>query len=151
MTTLADYWGSRIVPVGPLSSPRRPNQAGFSLLEVLVAFAILAVIMGVLLQIFSGAAQRATLAESYLKAATLAEAKLNELGVNIPLAPGILTGEPEGGFGWTLSVEPYPVEVLGDAGPNLMSLRVRVIVGWQESGHHHEISAATLRIASAER
>lgn len=151
MTSLADYCGSGTFPFGPLVLPRRSNQAGFSLLEVLVAFAILAVILGVLLQIFSGAAQRATLAESYLKAATLAESKLNELGVDTPLAPGTLTGEPEGGFDWTLRVEPYPVEVLGDAGPNLISLRVTVVVGWQEIGRHHEISAATLRLASGER
>lgn len=147
---------TRTDPSNPLSHVSRPSgflrrsrQAGFSLLEVLVAFAVLALILGVLLQVFSGSARRATLAESYLKASILADAKLNELGAEIPLVPGALTGEPEGGFDWSLHVDPFPVELLGDGAPNTLSLRVTVLVGWQEGGRRHEISAATLRLASA--
>uniref|UniRef100_UPI0035939C60 type IV pilus modification PilV family protein n=1 Tax=Thiocapsa sp. TaxID=2024551 RepID=UPI0035939C60 len=54
----------------------RPGlQSGFSLLEVLVAFAILAVSLGVLMQIFSQATRTTLLSSQYSRAASLAESK----------------------------------------------------------------------------
>ncbi len=129
---------------------RPASQAGFSLLEVLVAFAILAIILGVLLEIFSGSAQRAILAESYLKAATLAEARLNEIGREAPLAAGGLEGQTEDGFAWGLQMEPYPIEGLDTVAQSLVPMRVRVVVAWQEQGRRHEVSAATLRAVLAQ-
>jgi general secretion pathway protein I len=129
---------------------RRSPQDGFSLLEVLVAFAILAIILGVLLQIFTGSAQRATLAESYLKATSLAEARLNEIGREAPLTAGGLEGQTEDGFAWGLQVEPYPIEGLDSPVQSLVPMRVRVVVAWQEQGRRHEVSATTLRAVLAQ-
>lgn len=138
--------GRRGAHGAPTAVPAR-GQAGFSLLEVLVAFAILALILGVLLQIFSGSALRATLAESYLKATTLAEARLNEMGREAPLVAGGLTGQTEDGFAWSLTVEPYPIEGLDSVVQSVAPMRVRVLVAWQEGGRRHEVSVATLRAA----
>lgn len=128
----------------------RSSQAGFSLLEVLVAFAILAIILGVLLQIFSGSAQRATLAESYLKASSLAQARLNEIGREAPLTAGAIEGQTENGFAWGLHMEPYPIEGLDTVVQSLVPMRVRVVVAWQEQGRRHEVSATTLRVVLAQ-
>lgn len=125
-------------------------EGGFSLLEVLVAFAILAIMLGVVLQIFSGAAQRASLAESYLKASMLAESRLNQVGRETPLRPGGLEGQTEEGFSWSLLLEPYPVEGLDPVTQTLIPLKVKVVVAWQEQGRRHEVSASTLRAALAQ-
>ena len=66
------------------------RQAGFSLLEVLVAFAILALSLGVLLQIFSRAMSTTAVSGSYSRAAAMAEARLAEVGVTIATGGGRL-------------------------------------------------------------
>ncbi len=62
---------------------------GFSLLEVLVAFSVLAVTLGVLLQIFSSGLRRAQLAEEYSYAVLVAQSELSK--VRTEGLPGIGT------------------------------------------------------------
>lgn len=102
------------------------------------------------MQVFSGAAQRATLAESYLKAATLADARINQISYETPLTPGGFEGQTEEGFSWSLLVEPYPIDGLDPVVPSLVPLKVSVVVAWQEQGRRHEVSAATLRATLAQ-
>lgn len=78
---------------------------GFSLLEVVVAFAILAVSLGVLYQIFSGAAQRASLLQQYNHAVSLAESKLARIGTEEPLVAGRFSGEFNADYRWDSTVE----------------------------------------------
>jgi type II secretory pathway component PulJ len=58
---------------------RRYRQTGMSLLEVLVAFAILALVLGVIMQIFSSGMRASRLGESYSKAVLLAEFRSSRL------------------------------------------------------------------------
>lgn len=83
------------------------STSGFSLLEVLVAFVILALAMAVLMQIFSRGLTGADLAERYSKAALLAESKLAAIGVEEPLKEGSYTGKFDDDFSWQLKVVPY--------------------------------------------
>ena len=91
------------------------RQAGFSLLEVLVAFAILALSLGVLLQIFSRAMSTTAVSGSYSRAAAMAEARLAEVGVTIPLEEGDSTGDPDDGLSWALRIQQLDV---GDIFPD---------------------------------
>jgi membrane-associated phospholipid phosphatase len=59
---------------------------------VVVAFAILSLSLGILLQIFSRALSTTAVSGEYSRAATAAEAKLNAVGVDIPLEPGSYGG-----------------------------------------------------------
>lgn len=64
------------------------GQRGFSLLEVLVAFAILSIALGVLLQIFATGMRNVGLSEEYSQAALYAESILAAYGREAPLAEG---------------------------------------------------------------
>ena len=88
----------------------RLSQQGFSLLEVLVAFAILALSLGVLMQIFSRAMNATSVSETYSRAVALAEAKLNSVGADIPLEEGVHSGDPEDGMDWIVNIEPYQLQ-----------------------------------------
>lgn len=90
-----------------VGTSRDPGEAGFTLVEVLVAFAILSI---VLLALFSGLStalfgdRRAEFTRSALR---LAKAELETAGVDKPLTPGVTTGRFANGMEWKLSVQPY--------------------------------------------
>jgi prepilin-type N-terminal cleavage/methylation domain-containing protein len=86
---------------------RDERQAGFTLVEVLVAFAILSM---VLLTLFSGLStalfgdRRAEFTRIALR---LAKAELDTAGVATHLTPGETIGRFENGMEWRMSVQPY--------------------------------------------
>lgn len=85
----------------------RSEQHGFSLLEILVAFSILALSLGVLMQIFSGSLRNADVTHDQAQAVALAQNLLTEAGVERPLAPGESSGVHTGKFRWLLRVSPF--------------------------------------------
>lgn len=105
---------------------------GFSLLEVLVAFIILALSLGVLMRIFSGGLGNIGAAEHYSRAVAIAESELAAIGVEAPLTEGESTGEAKDGYTWRTSVQRYeastqPVE---EAVLPVDLYQVEVTVNW---------------------
>lgn len=124
----------------------RQGQGGFSLLEVVVAFAILAVSLGVLVQIFSLALNTTVLSGTYSRAVALAEARLNAVGIEIPLQPGSFSGEAEDGLAWRLVIEPYDPGNLPAEGAPLQPFVVTAVASWDDAGGPRQISLTTLRL-----
>jgi len=129
---------------GSFTAERRAgSQAGFSLLEVVVAFAILALALGLLMRIFSQALNTTALSGNYSRAATLAEARLNSVGIDIPLQPGSYSGEPEDGLGWEVAIGSYD---LGNVPwePAVEPLLVTAVVHWDDASGRRQIALSTL-------
>lgn len=111
------------------------NDRGFSLLEILVAFAILSLSIGVLLRIFAGGGHLSKTADDYYRAVITAETLMTELGVETPLRPGVTQGTTETGFRWTVTVSPYPInpQLLGaQAGGPMMNNPSGFLPFWVE-------------------
>ncbi|QIK38320.1 type II secretion system protein [Caldichromatium japonicum] len=125
----------------------RLEQQGFSLLEILVAFAILALMLGVLLAIFGRATQTTIAAAQYTQAATLAESLLNRVSHDIALAPGVLSGETASGFSWELTlVELDLTEAFGTSELPVIPYRVDARVLWIDAGRPRQVTLSTLRL-----
>ena len=87
---------------------RPPHQSrGFSLLEILVAFTLLALAMGILMQVFSRGVNGAGLADQYAKATMMAESKLASVGIENILQEGDTNGRFNDDFRWRLLISPY--------------------------------------------
>lgn len=128
---------------------RSKGENGFSLLEILVAFSIMALCLGVLLRIFGGAGHIASTADQYSRAIIVAESLLASLGIDTPLRPGHTQGEIGTGYHWTLDVTPYPVESEGTAGQGSMGFkpyRVELTVEWGEVEDPRAFNLVTLRL-----
>lgn len=124
-----------------LCLPRRAG--GFSLLEVLVAFVILAMAMGTLMQVFSGGLRNVGLSREYVQAVNLARNQLSAVGVEIPLAPGVATGEYENTYHWTLTMQPMMEEPVpnqnqqqaSSASSSFGLMQLQLVVEWMENGN----------------
>ena len=76
------------------------KQRGFSLLEILIAFSILALSLGILLKIFSAGVNTAGVAEEYTAAVQIAESLMAQTGVETPLQPNEATGLENEKYHW---------------------------------------------------
>ncbi|MGR9044374.1 MAG: type IV pilus modification PilV family protein [Gammaproteobacteria bacterium] len=125
------------------------NERGFSLLEILVAFAVLALSLGILLRIFSGGVNNAIVADGYTSAIQIAESLLARTGVETPLEQGQASGVMDETYYWRISVSPYEiVETPLESSPQAVSLMlVQVEVNWQEGqGEPRQVELTTLKL-----
>ena len=124
------------------------KQQGYSLIEVIIAFALLAVALTLLLGSLSGAAKQVRVSGSNGRAALYAQSLLAEQGVAEPLQPGRSSGSSEDGrYHWQLQVQPYQDPHLAPGtspGPvSLMQLDLRI--SWDDPAGH-ELHWQTLRL-----
>jgi len=136
----------------------RARAAGFSLIEVLAAFVILALVGTALFRLFSGALGNAALAEEYSRATLYAESRLATYGVEAPLRESAEQGTSEDGrYAWAATVSPYsppgasPALEGASAAMAVRLWRVAVSVRWPGApGSERSVSLSTLRIAVKE-
>ena len=127
--------------------PVRGSQpSGFTLLEVLVALAILGLALGALLQAFAGGLRRLTALDDYATAVMQARSEMDRLGAQLPLAEGQYSGSFADGMAWTARLRRYEVgRSGGDAGLAVIPYEITVTVSW---GQHRALTLTSLRLAS---
>jgi general secretion pathway protein I len=116
---------------------------GFTLIEVLVAFAILAVTLTALLQVFSTGLRSIMSVERYASATLLARSALAEVGTEIPLAPGERSASGGDGFAWRVRITPA-LAPLQSPGGMVIPYQVAVTVTWPQGA----LTLTTLRLAA---
>src|SRR5688572_32596600 len=84
----------------------RRSQTGFSLIEVVVALAIVAVMLGVIYQVSNGAVRSTVRADNHLRALAMAQSRLAEASAMPVLKVGTVIGSADG-VAWSRSVKPY--------------------------------------------
>ena len=96
---------------------RRHRTAGFSLLEVLAAFVILALVATALFRLFSGSLSNASAAEEWSRALLLAESQLDQAASAQPLKETSERGtDSTGNVHWETNIVAYaPPDATPDA------------------------------------
>ncbi len=122
----------------------RHRQCGFSLLEVLVAFSVLALSLGVLMQTFSLSSRNIGISADYAKALALAESKLDEVGDLIAIAEPAAGEALEGAFSWRLDSVPMASDYAGPSA--VVPYRVTVVVEWGPPGQRRNLSLETIKL-----
>ena len=93
---------------------KNKKQSGFTLLEILVAFTLLAATFATIMEIIGGSAKNTLKASQNTKIAMLAQSKMDELGLFEVLEEGSSNGEFDDKTSWVLEIYPYDVPYEGD-------------------------------------
>lgn len=121
------------------------SRDGFTLLESLLAFAMLALVLTVVFGSLSRLMLADRRADLTRRALQMAQFKLNEFGITQPLNPGTAKGELDGGFQWDATVR----AMANDPNALLQGFWVEVHVSAQQSAGQPaaSVTLTTLKLA----
>lgn len=132
---------------------------GFSLIEVLVAFVVLAGGLGLLIAILSGGMNQVRWAQGQSEAVQVARSALDTIGTVDPIEPGRFSGEAvDGRYQWELLVEPFEDLDAGGLGafddPQAavqasVVYRLELELRWDGGGPRERLRMSTLRSVNA--
>lgn len=115
-------------------------QGGFSLLELLVAFVIMAFSLGMLYQASGGTVRSLGDTDQHLRATVLAQSVLNARD-SVPEAGWNESGQ-SAGFSWRVNSAPFRTDVTDPKVPPLQ--QVDIVVGWNDGRGPRQIELSTL-------
>jgi general secretion pathway protein I len=140
-------------PARAFAPPKASAQRGYTLIEVIAAFALLALALTLLLGSLSGALRQVRGAADRGRAALHARSLIDQVGVGEPLRTGTRSGELEDGrYRWTLDVARWrdPVATGGPVDPAAPQLlEVRLGLQWGDGGPREQLQLRTLRMQAA--
>jgi general secretion pathway protein I len=120
-------------------SPSLAKKArGFSLLEMVVAVAILGMSLGALYQAAGGATRIVAMDEKMAYGVELARSLVAIYQV-VPLAGMSETGETEGGFAWKVITEPAELPEETPLAEGLLQ-HISVVVTWRDGGRDRKVA-----------
>jgi general secretion pathway protein I len=134
----------------------RESQRGFMLLEVLVAFVIAALALGVMIEASLGGLRAAATASRYQEALSLARSRLAAAGVG-SFAGREQTGDDGHGFHWmvrisplgTVPLRPGPVDIaVRRSEPQATLYGITVIETWQDDGRERQVRLDSARLGA---
>ena len=130
---------------------RNNAQAGFTLIEILVALAVLAMVFAAGLEVFSRGLSALSVGDARTTAAQYARSKFDEV-----MGEGPREGARDGraryqglDMLWRITVNPYEDDALGPTSTrHLRLLEVQVEVMWQQDGRQHIFSLSSLTLTT---
>jgi general secretion pathway protein I len=136
-------------PLARLRQRQRPTarakrEAGFTLVEVIVALAILSVGLSTLLGVISNSLRQTANAERMAAAGSLAQSLLAEVGTERPVKPEERDGQFPNGFRWHLKMQPYGDVKEREDWP-IGVYAVSAEVEWEDGAQRRSYALTTLR------
>lgn len=125
-------------------APRPPGAEGFSLMEVLVATAVMGLVLVVLLQVLTSALRAQKASWGHTQAVLVAEKILQENCEISTLAKGTSQGR-DGRYNYMVKVTPQYELADPFADKRVLCSLIQVTVTWQEWGRNKTLELQTIR------
>ena len=123
---------------------RPKSESGFTLIEMLVALAIVAISMAVLLNVIADNLERTRRARDETVAMSLVQSLLAQSSSGTP-QPGVATGRFGNGFSWRLQTEPLAGAEERAAWP-VDAVRIAATVSWRDGSETGSRTLSTIRV-----
>ena len=123
------------------------NETGFTLLEVLIAFTILALVTMTIFQTFGGGLSAVATAQKNTLVLAVLRSKLEAVGADIPLKTGVIQGVEVSGVSWEVEIRPYDgtPEIFLNRGMQAYWVRAAASQRLVDNSSARAISQTTLR------
>jgi general secretion pathway protein I len=124
------------------------STTGFTLIEVVVAMAILAVGITVIIELLSGSLRLVRTSGEYTKAVNYARVKMEEITVKPTMNEGIEEGEFDRAYRWQVDVKKVdilPARIETDFKPPVQLFQVKVNVLWKSGTQERSTVLETYR------
>lgn len=145
---------ARIVGLRDRAAPAAPARRlrGYTLIEVIVAFAVLGLGLALLLGTLANGTRQVRWAADAGRAALHARSLLDDVGLGVPVEPGRSSGSFEDGrYRWTLEIAPFldadaPPTPVAAAAAGEALFELSLAVEWGEAGPREQLRVQTLRL-----
>lgn len=121
------------------------TQTGFSLLEVLVAFSIFTVSLGIIFQIYSKGTQSARLADDYANAVIIAQSRLSNIGIETFPDIGVYEDNNEK-YRWVTRVSSGEDNIELESTYKLVKRSIEIEVIWDNMNKSRSIKLNTSKL-----
>jgi general secretion pathway protein I len=127
------------------------RSAGFTLVEVLLAFVVFALSFATVLEILGGSMRATTRSRADSEAAMLAQSLMDMVGTDIPMVEGTVGGEAPGGYRWQMTISNYQPAFAEDRTPEIAELTGTVLywvdldLSWGEARRERHTQFFTVR------
>ncbi|MCG8486562.1 MAG: prepilin-type N-terminal cleavage/methylation domain-containing protein [Chromatiales bacterium] len=118
----------------------RSKSEGMSLIEVLVAFVILAMTMSVILRINSGAVRNHQVASQYFEAVSIAQTRLEQMGAEIEAESYSEQGTDLDTYSWSYLRQPYSWDDAKLVALPIVAVEEILKISWDAPGGTRELS-----------
>jgi general secretion pathway protein I len=122
---------------------------GFTLLEVIVAIAILAVGFSAVFGVMSDSLRRTADSERMAEAGSLTQSLLAQIGSEIAIRTGVIDGEYASGYRWRVEMKPFGDTTEREVWP-VGAYAISAEVVWDDAGRKRSYSLTTLRLGPKE-
>jgi general secretion pathway protein I len=136
-----------------LKRHRVTYRTGFTLIEVVVAIAILSVGLTVIIELFAGGLRLARVSEEYTKAVNYGRIKMEEIAVKPKMEEGSEEGKFDETFRWQVGVKKVdvlPIEKKPDFEVPVELFQIQVKVTWKSGSKERSTSVETYKTIRVE-
>lgn len=130
----------------------RQKAQGFTLIEIIASFTILAMTFMVVLEILSNSSNNTIKSSERTQISLLAQSKMDEVGLIIPVEEGSLSGSFDDDIDWDLMIKPYEVPYDGNVVMDFAPVdlfHVKLTLSWFDGhGQRREVDFITLKAMS---